>query len=429
MGLGFHENLLNAMKAVLEKGIGKVRIEHGNWADAFSAFMVSYFAGEKLTNNSKKMEWLFDYVGDLPFVDFVGETLRRDVMDALPYEKDKSTTIEEVGLFGDSAAIAQSLVDRFNTLPWSYNFTIKLPEIMFMQGLVPGSMSDKGASVRLVESDLFLEQNFPLTHPNELVASKAKSKLNLLNILADRTEWSNGSVFFQMEVEGFVGVYGATPTVGSVENLLESFVGLGLANRIFSYNYKYDNASFNSQWIVHKKSEQGWVFDSRFDANESTREVLRQIKCFNFNNDYPVDQRSEWIKRRLLIIYRCLVENECRSILLSAKWLFDSYKKADDSLSFVRLMTSIEILLCERMDSSRMSIGETIGNRLAFLIGKNRKDRNEILQYFKNLYQIRSKILHNGKHRLVGQEKQQLYTLRDYVIRALYAECEALARE
>ena len=89
-------------------------------------------------------------------------------------------------------------------------------------------------------------------------------------------------------------------------------------------------------------------------------------------------------------------------------------------------MTALEILLGEHADTAKASLGEILGNRLAYLIGKNHRDRSEILNDFKKVYGVRSGILHHGKHRLRGQEKEYLGRTKTYCERAIQEESRLL---
>ncbi|MFX8024228.1 hypothetical protein ABTK62_20495, partial [Acinetobacter baumannii] len=76
--------------------------------------------------------------------------------------------------------------------------------------------------------------------------------------------------------------------------------------------------------------------------------------------------------------------------------------------------------------TSKASLGEILGNRLAYLIGKNHQDRSDILAEFKKIYGVRSGILHHGKHRLRGDERGYISKLRKFCERAIEEEARLL---
>jgi hypothetical protein len=57
----------------------------------------------------------------------------------------------------------------------------------------------------------------------------------------------------------------------------------------------------------------------------------------------------------------------------------------------------MEILLGDKAASDLMGLGELLRNRCAYLISRNHAEREEILQDFKEIYAVRSHIVHAGK--------------------------------
>ena len=296
MSLNLHKNALNLMKEQLEKSVGTVRVENGNWVDGASAFFASYFANEKIPKTGKVYEKLLEFVDDMPFVEFVIQTLRRDILDSQDYVVDAKAALNEIPGFNDTDALAESLVSRFNSLLWNYTFSLDLPDAFFPPEVIAEGLPAEGHDFRVIGSDLFLDQTFPLTHENERVANRAKPRGGLLALTPPVAVWTKDRAHFQGEIDGFVGVYGGTPTVRAIENRLESFVALGIANRIFRYHYKYDNKPIKKQWIVHRRVEDRWEFDSRFDVEISVLDVLGHIDVFKFEDSYPIDSRPVWIR-------------------------------------------------------------------------------------------------------------------------------------
>src|SRR3546814_7463247 len=92
-------------------------------------------------------------------------------------------------------------------------------------------------------------------------------------------------------------------------------------------------------------------------------------------------------------------------------------------------MTCIEILCGEHADTSKVSLGELLGNRLAYLIGRSHADREKVLRDFRDIYSLRSRILHHGKHRFSLEERAHLWELRGFYERALEAEAKMLDRK
>jgi hypothetical protein len=85
--------------------------------------------------------------------------------------------------------------------------------------------------------------------------------------------------------------------------------------------------------------------------------------------------------------------------------LLDSCAGKNELLSFVQTAVALEILLGEEVKSDILGIGELLGNRCAYLIGKTHSQRKGILDDFKKSYDVRSRIVHRGKSRLALDER------------------------
>jgi hypothetical protein len=71
----------------------------------------------------------------------------------------------------------------------------------------------------------------------------------------------------------------------------------------------------------------------------------------------------------------------------------------------VQAAVVMEILLGEKAVSDLMGLGELLRNRCAYLIGRSHKEREDTLSDFKEIYEVRSKIVHSGKSRLNAKER------------------------
>ena len=90
-----------------------------------------------------------------------------------------------------------------------------------------------------------------------------------------------------------------------------------------------------------------------------------------------------------------------------------SHEVADTQLAFLVLMIGIETLL----NPSEYEIGHRVSRNMAVLLGKNKKNSEEIFAQGKKLYGKRSTIVHSGKRKII--EKEDLFELRNYLREAI----------
>lgn len=426
MAIDINPNAINAVKAGLLKGLPVVSINKGKFLDGLSGFLAAYKADEALPQNGPLHDRLVEMVEERPFANFVVSILSARLRDERDYqaEVDKEKLLES-GIFGDADELADWLIAKFASLPWKYSFAIEFPPDALPLEVIDGASQQVGKSCQIVKSDLFLADRFPLSHPNPKRNAALKTG-GLLGLFGADPKWKNDRAFFIQERDGFVGIYGNGSVAEQCAFTLQSFVGLGLAMRLFNHRFRYDNEKIKSEWKVHQATGEDWEYFSRFDLDEESNEVLRHLKSFQFADTYPEENRIPWLRSAVRKISDVFSSENSQTIILAAKWFFDSYKGRDQTLRYIRLMTTLEILLGEHADRSKASLGEILGNRLAYLIGKNHTERHEILQKFKQIYGVRSGILHHGKHKLKSVEQNLISDLESYCKRAIEDEVSSL---
>ena len=422
MALGLHPKARAAIIVALEKGLPHITVNNEMFVERFTAFLASYEADQVLPTTGKLHERIIDYIDDSPLVEFVTDFLGRELSDRGIYEaepaKRKLVEIEE---YSDVKLTANRIIDAFESLPWRYTLTAPLPFTLLPEAVFENASLALGQTGKIVKPDLLMNDEFPITHVNPNV-QKRGSTGGILGMLNPPTEWKSDSCYIQEESEGFVGIYGDTNSMERVDRKLESFLGLGLSTKLFSFVYKYENPEIKFKWTLHQRNNDQWELASKIPANKDTLEVMRHMKSFAFEENYPEKDRLPWLRKMLVQADKIFKAENCNTLLLSSKWFFDSFKGTDTTLKYIRMMTCLEILLGEKADISKISLGELLSNRLAYLIGKSHNDRAEILSEFKKIYGTRSSILHHGKHRLTGDERGQILKLRKFCERAIEAE-------
>jgi len=423
MVLALHPAAKAAAIAALNVGLAHVKVAKGALLDSFSAFVAAYQANETLPQTGKFHDELVEYIDDLPLAEFVVEQLRRDISesDQISFDQDSPTqSLCDLPGFEDIPLVASRLIDAFVTLPWRYSLTLELSNRVFPEKLFESGTLSIGQTGRLTWPDLLFGEQYPLDHDNP----KIKSRLSRsgFGLLLGPPSWKQDRPCYQHDDIGYIGIYGRGNVVDRAERRLESFLGLGIAMRLLTHEYQYQNSKSDFHWIVHICNDDQREFYTKLDLDEEISEVLRHINSFKFDSNYPEDSRVPWL---LSVIHRMdsiIRSDRSNILLLSSKWFFDSFKGKDQTLHYIRLMTTLEILLGEHADTSKASLGEILGNRLAYLIGKNHKDRSDILSDFKKIYNTRSHILHHGKHKLKGQERTYIAKLRTFCQRAIEEE-------
>lgn len=110
-------------------------------------------------------------------------------------------------------------------------------------------------------------------------------------------------------------------------------------------------------------------------------------------------------------------ELESSRVKAAIEWCFDSKANENETLSFLQICIGLESLLGD--DESNGSLTETLADRCAYLISSDIKGRKTIKENFKELYRIRSKIVHGVRTTIEQGQKRHKdwgHTILEYSI-------------
>lgn len=425
-----HPEAKNRLLEELKKALPTLAVRRGLFIDSFIAYLALHKA-EQVIPKSGRLRGLYEqWIDDTPVATFIGGRLREELRLRSKYDSDNElTNLAELEGFGDTDSLAASFVEEFESLPFHYTLTMRFPEAL------PTFPKDRtavqlGSHSRLALCDLFFREAYLTEHENKEVRDRISGRSGILLGVIDDFNWTDDATYFQVEAAGYIDPYGSGSQFDEANRALRRFVGLGLGLKLFTYLQQYKPIPTKHFWIIHTKYDNQWRIHDRIDMDGDDAVVLDGLKLWNgFAPSYPEEQRVPWLQSVLMHLGEVLSAPATTNVGLAAEWFFDSFKGRDETLTYVRRMTCIEILCGEHADTSKVSLGELLGNRLAYLIGRSHADREKVLKEFRSIYSLRSRILHHGKHRFSSEERGHLWMLRRFCERALEAEAKMLTAD
>ena len=381
-----------------------------------SAMMLA-IADHILPRNGKLHDRLLEYIDSFPLSEFITETIGQELWELDRYLSNTTVNLTEIEEYTDVQALTKRLLDDFDSLPWSYELTIELPEAL--NNLLPAgsTVATLSPTVRLIRPSHTFIDAFPLAHPNKQRHSRLRGAesglLSTLFLNSEPAQWDKNRLYLQISAEGFIGQYGGSATSHSTERVLRSLCGLGIATNLFKVEYTYSSTPWKNQVYVHRRYPDGWQPVTRYSLNEFIARGLSALKLQPIEGMLDTEgKRDSWTYCRLWDAGAVLQSSAADQMLLASQWLFDSYSGQDELLSFVQSMVVLEILLGDKSISDEIGIGGLISNRVAYFIGATHEERAELLKEFKEIYKVRSQIVHSGKHRLTLHERTLFGRLR-----------------
>jgi hypothetical protein len=383
---------------------------------------------DKLLSNKKSQSAILEqYIGEYPVFQFLNETISSDVRDILEYDSTSNGPLCEKQPFVEVSRYAESLIERFEQLPWSYTFSFPLPEIF--AGFIPDGKSEYVLSetMRIIRVNDAFNTEFPLISPVKL-RNERINPTSLLALLSDQSpDWS-ASISFQTQVKGFVGEYGQSSSYRAATNCFRSFLGLMLAIEAVELSTSHILNSAKIAMLIHKRSKAGWQIERRDILDEEISRAYYRLAINDFDGKSVTDETRN--KAMRFWMRSCLPAMQdgadCERVRLAAGWLFDSMSNSKSLLAFVQAMTALEILMGEKDDGDEIGLGATIRNRCAFLVAESYDERKYISTELKKIYIVRSNILHKGKDSLNSSEYGMLVLLRWICGRAISKELKLL---
>ncbi len=206
------------------------------------------------------------------------------------------------------------------------------------------------------------------SNADDFALEKAEMAINILRYFEDS---------YGLQSSGITG-FGIIPTPSSKVRL--------------SFHYKQDGTSFSFQMKV---------------PNIVTEQT--------FSRDSIQSMKRSTLFQRLVNIYKASKKSEMEERILSAvSWFGEAKIEQIPYIRFLKCIVATEILLSFSEDQHEGRITANMSERLAFLLAPKKaevRQRLIILKKMKDLYRIRSKIVHKGSRCI---DKKDLASIEEY---------------
>lgn len=111
-------------------------------------------------------------------------------------------------------------------------------------------------------------------------------------------------------------------------------------------------------------------------------------------------------------------DHYAEKIKAASLWYLEGYCAESDTFKFIDYTIAVEALLRpepkdKKKDKENIPLTQTLSDRCGFSLGKSLKKKEEIKKYFKDIYDIRSRIVHSGKVILNKDDNEHLNKLEE----------------
>jgi hypothetical protein len=424
MSLELHKDCRRRLVEELSAALSGIFVKNGRFLDFDSVRCLSGI--DSILPGGKLRETLAQYIGELPFSNFVQGALSTELYKTQQYiAQNEPVALSETDNYHDLAKGAERLVEQFASLPWKYTMTAALPFGISDFFLRTVGQVDISMGIKIVISDEQFASQYPL--PNSSAPTPFRW-LTLMELMGEHYAWEPDKAYLQVEVSGFVPIFGSSTPLDDGIDYMKSFFGLGIALHIFKFEKRFGEAPPKQELWVHRMPNDTWEFERSVDLDRSVSDVLHNLAPEDFGGAIDYEPRRS-LALHSLEQMRSVFSFEPRSsrLLLAAQWLFDSYSVSNAILALVQATVVLEILLGDKAVSDVIGLGELLRNRCAYLISRTHAEREVLLQDFRRIYDVRSHIVHAGKKRLNMEEWQLLMRLRWICQRVIQEEVRLFA--
>ncbi|WP_172125959.1 HEPN domain-containing protein [Devosia sp. 919] len=380
-----------------------------------------------LPANSQGSKDLHRYIDDEPTYHFFSEYIYMVVEHETKYEDGKNLMLSDLPSFADIPFASHHLVNELVSLPWSYR--VFYPLWGDAAKLMPSATDEMVLSpttrlLRISENNVSEFPKAPEHKENNLGPLFG----SLFGSTADRL--SIGRVVFVTEVEGFIGRFAGSEPLRRAESRLRSFFGLCLALGLLEKGSSYMPSPPKQHLLVERTDQGSKVLERAYELDDEFNLAISKFQPFTFTQKFDGETMELWRTTRLTLIRSAFKYSaSSHKLQLAARWHFDSVANSGELLAFVQAMICLEIILGEQSEASELGVGEAIRNRCAYLIGKSTGDRDQIIDDLKDIYRVRSKIVHTGKENLSAAERRMMMRLRQICSLVLNRELELETQE
>lgn len=116
-------------------------------------------------------------------------------------------------------------------------------------------------------------------------------------------------------------------------------------------------------------------------------------------------------------------------ICTAIEWYQDSHLSDDESMAFISACIGLESILGEDGQGKGLSeMSRRLGDRYAFMLGKDRSERSELAEQFWEITDLRGKLVHARTARLKIRDRHHLDVVRNMLWKTITHEMQPLLR-
>ncbi|HFT8665935.1 TPA: hypothetical protein ACGSTW_000697 [Pseudomonas aeruginosa] len=287
----------------------------------------------------------------------------------------------------DPTVEAERFLDFIKSIPREETFYFPLPNIIIENSIELGEASS-----------LSIE-------PLEKISRK------------ESTESDQRRTYFKSKIKGYCGF--TTSSVGYNMALIQFkvFIERAIAEGIF-YAEPYDSLPAQVSRVASSRTQMNYAIDHVDPTGPTTTTLPLPIEISDICGKIKPVNEKKWhtrlppitdqLREKLHYLDRIFKseKKQIQRLKSASEWAFDSLSAERDTMQLLQLCIGLESIYGDDVGSDGLT--EKLSDRCAYSLAKSHEERERIKSEFRELYKIRSKIVHGVSSQLSSDERKQL---------------------
>ncbi|RZF59118.1 hypothetical protein EWE75_23505 [Sphingomonas populi] len=323
----------------------------------------------------------------------------------------------------DTIGYAKKLIAVIKSLPIRYRLTVALPPHF------SAPLLSEVPDVTSLPSNIIICRGSHLPAPLPVYSKHEMVDMGLFH------DWNKGETvsrefkgdrfYFTMPMSGYAFSPIASIIGRSLEDHIKAFYGASLATGFTSISF--DNNQDKLSYIaIHTEDPREII------ATEQIEEELLGVSAFSSTSSFARRNNSDiWAAYQTAITKVGTIFNDnvdCRRLFSACVWYYRSRINSRPLDALLQATIAIEVMLGDRKASEGIGLTNLLASRCSYLLGRSSQHREEIMANFKRVYDLRSQIVHEGRHILQTGDRETVRIANSLCASIIHRELDIRSR-
>ena len=335
------------------------------------------------------------YIGERALAQFILAEITRDNYSQPVIGKIVAgRPITSLGILSNPIAYSRALVTKLQSLPIRYRLTAALPSL-FARPII----SDIEDRIELPQS-IVIAKGGSLPSPLPTSSPIAYYNSTLFNDWVEggteKRDIEDDRLYLSMPTLGYAsGLLGAS-LARSFEDTMRAFYGAGIAIAMLNFGWE-TSPDERSYIMIHDEKSRELMQTHKIEEDLLAHSYwYSSTSGFAKTNSLNLPNAIGRAIRRIGTIFQTDVD--ALRLFSACVWFQKAKVNSRPLDAMLQATIAIEVLLGDRKAAEGIGLTNLLSSRCAYLLGRSTAHRQQIEANFRKVYDLRSQIVHEGRH-------------------------------